>query len=66
MCMDVRRTRIVTIVALLGGVALMTGCASEEAASMEADIAMSSPMSSAQEGTLVHDGQELFGHYHQP
>ena len=65
MCMDLRRTRIVTVVALLGGVAL-TGCASEEAASMEVDNAMSSPMSSAQEGTLVHDGQELFGHYHQP
>ncbi len=56
-----RSSKLLTLAAVLGVVSTM-GCASQDTASRsEADA-----VSSMQEGLLVHDGQELFGHYYQP
>ena len=56
-----RSSKLLTLAAVLGVVSTM-GCASQDTASRsEADA-----VSSMQEGSLVHDGQELFGHYYQP
>ena len=53
--------KLLTLAAVLGVVST-AGCTPQETASgSEANA-----MNSMQEGMLVHDGQELFGHYHQP
>ena len=57
-----RCSRLLTLAAVLGVVST-TGCAQQETASGSEASAMSSMQ---EEGSLVHDGQELFGHYHQP
>ena len=56
-----RCSRFLTLAAVLGVVST-AGCTPQDTASGgEANA-----MSSMQEGTLVHDGQELFGHYERP
>ena len=56
-----RCSKLLTLAAVLGVVST-TGCTPQETASGEEG----STMSSMQQGSLVHDGQELFGHYYQP
>ena len=56
-----RCSKLLTLAAVLGVVST-AGCTPQETAS----VGEASAMSSMQEGSLVHDGQELFGHYHQP
>ena len=58
-----RCSKLLTLAAVLGVVSIV-GCAPQPAAS-EAEV-MATSTSSMQEGSLVHDGQELFGHYNQP
>ena len=65
-------SKLLTLAAVLGVVST-AGCTPPETASGGEASAMSGmqegearAMSSMQEGALVHDGQELFGHYHQP
>ena len=56
-----RWSKLLTLAAVVGVVSIM-GCAPQDTASGgEADA-----VSRVQEGSLVHDGQELFGHYYQP
>lgn len=58
------RRQVAALAALLA-TATITGCSSQEAASEPGEMAASS-MGSSQSGMLVHDGQELYGHYDQP
>ena len=53
-----RGSKLLTLIVVIGAVSI-AGCSPQSGA--EANT-----MSSMQEGTLVHDGQELFGHYFQP
>jgi len=56
-----RCSTLLTLATVLGIVSI-AGCTPQEMASGD-EV---NTMSGMQEGSLVHDGQELFGHYNQP